>query len=63
MNSYTESHSAGVVHLACRTTVNGFPNASKWVLRVERQPDGSWKVTRLTCVSINEQTPPMELVR
>jgi len=55
----TESRRVGHVQMACMTTVDGlpYPNMSRWMLRVERQEDGSWKVTRLTCVEINNQVP------
>jgi ketosteroid isomerase-like protein len=61
LKGFTESSDLGTVHLACYTTVNGFPYAtpSRWVVQVRRQPDGEWKVERLTCVSIGDKTPPI----
>jgi hypothetical protein len=62
LRGYTKSTDEATVHLACLTTVSPFPypTASRWVIQVQRQPDGSWKITRLTCVSINEQTPSLD---
>lgn len=57
--AFTESSDAGVVHLSCTTTVQQapYPTFSQWVVQVERQSNGEWQVTRLTCVTINNQTP------
>lgn len=61
----TESNDAGIAQLACATTVGGFPypNVSQWLIRVTRQSDGAWKVSHITCVSVNNQTPSMERMR
>lgn len=62
LDAATVSSDVAEVRLACITTVEKFPypNASQWILRVERMTDGQWKVTRLTCVSINGNAPPLE---
>jgi hypothetical protein len=62
LKGYTESSGSGVAHLASLTSVQGFTTASRWVLHVQEQADGQWKITRLTCVSINNQTPSTELL-
>ena len=56
---------AAVVHLACRTMpASGFgPVFSQWVLDIERQPDGSFRVAGILWVSINRQTPSPDLGR
>ncbi|MHC4416377.1 MAG: hypothetical protein ACYS0G_13960 [Planctomycetota bacterium] len=57
--SYSRSSREATVHLACRTTlIGGYgPTLTQWVLEVERQPDGSWKVARVTWVSLNGRSP------
>jgi len=54
LDGYTESSDRATVHLACVTEVEGgwAPTPSQWVLAVSRQDDGSWKIERLTCISI-----------
>lgn len=63
-HGYSESSNVGVVHVSCTTLVERFPypTLSRWVMRVERQNDDQWRVTRLTCVSINNQTPSMNMI-
>ncbi|MDY7107474.1 MAG: hypothetical protein SYC29_02450, partial [Planctomycetota bacterium] len=60
LDGYSASRDGAVVHLACWTeaTGYGFYTPSQWVLRVERQNDGTWKVARITCISINAEPPP-----
>lgn len=62
LKAYTESRDAATVHLGCLTSVSQFPypNTSRWVVQVRKQSDGSWKIVHLTCVSINDQTPPLD---
>lgn len=62
LKGYGESSDSALAYLGCYTTVDGFPNISQWVLHVKRQSVGSWKVSRLTCVSINDQTPPIDVM-
>ncbi len=58
----TLSSSEAEIRLGCMTTVSSFPypNTSQWIMRVRLMPDGSWKITRLTCVAINDRTPPLD---
>ena len=63
LRGYTESSDAGVTHLACITHVQGFPTASRWVVRVKKQPNGTWEIVHLTCVAINDRPPPTEGLR
>jgi len=65
LRAYSESSSMAMVHLACWTTLaSGLgPTPSQWVLRVERQADGSWRISHLTCVSVASQPPQMESLR
>jgi hypothetical protein len=46
LRAYTETSGRATVHLACYTTLErGFgPAPTQWVLRVERQDDGTWKI-------------------
>jgi len=62
LRGYTISSDQAEVRLACVTTVSQspYPNTSQWILHVTRMPDGAWKITRLTCVAINDQTPPID---
>lgn len=58
LRGYALSSDAAEVHLACSTVVgSSAPTPSQWVLRVERQPDGEWRITRLTAISIAMRTP------
>lgn len=52
LKGFTESSTAGVVHLACWTDLGGGAIPSQWVLRVTRQEDGTWKIAQLTSVSV-----------
>lgn len=64
LRSATISEDEAETRLGCLTTVAAFPypNASQWIIRVKRMSDGQWKITRLTCVAINDQTPPLERI-
>lgn len=55
----TVSGKAGEVRLSCMTEVAEFPypSVSRWLMRVEQQPDSTWLITRITCMEINGQTP------
>jgi len=60
LRGYTESGDRATIHLACWTEVQaGYaPTPSQWVLVIERQPDGTWKITRITCLTIATRPPP-----
>ena len=60
LESSTESRQRGVVRLACRTELQlGFgPVPTSWVVQVERQPDGTWKISRVTWLKLASRTPP-----
>jgi len=59
LRGYSADTDTGVVHLACWTeTVNSYGQVpSQWVLQVRRQPEGTWKIARITCVSIAGRIP------
>ena len=57
LRGYSISADEAEVRLACLTYVSAIPNTSQWILRVRRMPEGQWRITRLTCVAINDQTP------
>jgi hypothetical protein len=61
LRGYGLSSTRAEVHLACVTDAGFGPTPSKWVLIVERQADGAWLITDLTCISINRRTPPARL--
>ena len=62
LRGYGTESGRAEVHLACVTEVaDGWaPTPSRWVLEVERQEDGAWKIDRITCISINNQIPNMK---
>jgi hypothetical protein len=59
LRAYTESSERATVHLACRTTLErGFgPAPTSWLLRVERQDDGTWKITHVTWIALAGRSP------
>ena len=59
LKGYSESSDTAEVHLACwtREASWGQYTPSQWVLRIQRQDDGSWKVTSLTWVSVLGEAP------
>ena len=65
LKAFTESPREATVHLGLRTTVEvGFgPMPTWWVLRVEKEPDGTWKIIRAAWVSVAGQTPSARLGR
>ena len=60
LDAATVSRQRGEVILACRTELElGFgPVPTSWVVQVDLQPDGSWKITRVTWVTLATRTPP-----
>lgn len=60
LDAATVSRQRGEVNLACRTELElGFgPVPTSWVVEVDRQPDGSWKIARVTWVTLATRTPP-----
>jgi hypothetical protein len=59
LDGFKENADRATVHLACRTEVEGGwgPTPSQWVLDVRRQEDDSWKIERITCISIAGRQP------
>jgi hypothetical protein len=57
--AHSESADRAVVELACRTTpqIGLGPIPTSWWIEVERQPDGTWKIDRITWVSILGRGP------
>jgi len=52
------------VHLACATESSGAYAGlvpSQWVLHVRREPDASWAIERITCISIAGRTPSLNI--
>ena len=62
LRGFTEDSETATVHLGCYTVVD-YPAVSKWVLRIRREDNGSWKIARITCISINDQTPSLDWMR
>ena len=63
LDGFTESSRQATVHLGCRTTPEGGfgPVPTLWVLRVELQPDGTWKISRVAWVGFAGRTPDSPL--
>lgn len=63
LKTHTESSQRAVVDLEVSTTPEmGFgPVHSAWLVRVERQDDGTWKITHVTWLSIAGRTPSPNL--
>ncbi|MFO0875209.1 MAG: nuclear transport factor 2 family protein [Phycisphaerales bacterium] len=63
LRGYTVDGDTGIVQMACWTTTSASAGAvpSQWIMRVRRQADGSWKVARITCVSVSGRTPDARL--
>jgi hypothetical protein len=58
LEGFTEAEDRAVVHLKCWTDTDGYYNTpSEWVLIVERQSDQTWKISRITCISIAGDAP------
>ena len=59
IRGYTVDGDTGVAYLACWTTTATSMGAvpSQWAVRAKRQPDGSWKIARITCVTIAGRKP------
>jgi hypothetical protein len=60
LRSWSESSTAATVHLGCFSQVatrsyGSVPAISQWILKVERQADDQWRITHVTCVSVNNQ--------
>jgi len=62
LRGVTISGDEAEARLACLTTIEGSPysHASQWIVRVRRSGDGAWRIEKITCVSINGNTPPLE---
>ena len=63
LEAQTETWRRATVRLGCRTVpVRGFgPVPTQWEVRVERQDDGSWRITHLTWLSIAGRAPTPNL--
>ncbi len=62
LDAYSKNSEQAVVHLHCLTTFDTaytVPTKSSWVIFVDRQPDGTWKISRLTAIQINDEVPRM----
>lgn len=65
LQGFSETGDRATAHMACWTTLRVAygPGASQWVVRVRRDSDGSWKITHLTCISVNNRPPPLDLLQ
>lgn len=55
LEGYVETSEQGVAFLTCWTEAGFGPVRSQWVIRVSQQTDGSWLISRLTCLRINDR--------
>lgn len=55
LEGYVETSDRGLAFLTCWTEAGYGPVRSQWVIRVSEQTDGSWLISRLTCLRINDQ--------
>ncbi len=60
LDATTLTQDRGVVDLACVTepTVGFGPVPTSWIIQVDRQPDGTWKITHVTWVTLGMRAPP-----
>ena len=60
LDAETVTPDRGVVQLACLTELKlGFgPVPTSWIIQVDRQSDGSWKISHVTWVKLATRTPP-----
>lgn len=62
LRGYTESPTRAVVHMNCRTDVDGRgATPTQWVVWIDEQPDGRWQVSRLTMISLYGRTPNLPI--
>lgn len=55
LDGYVETTDQGLAYLTCWTEAGYGPVRSQWVIQVTRQTDGSWLISRLNCIRINDQ--------
>ncbi|MHC4993030.1 MAG: hypothetical protein ACYTGC_18810 [Planctomycetota bacterium] len=60
LDAETVSSDRGVVDLSCVTELTlGFgPVPTRWTIQADRQPDGTWKISHVTWVTMATRTPP-----
>jgi hypothetical protein len=54
----TETRTAGTVVLTCWTEISSGFHRSEWIVRVEREEDGAWRIADLTFVALDGRAPP-----
>ena len=59
LNAYSESKDSAIVHLGCSTTVaQGYgPTPTQWVLQLQRNDQGDFKIVHITWVSLAGNPP------
>lgn len=63
LRGYRVASDHGVAHLTCMTDAEGMTAQTQWVISVREQGDGSWKIDKLTWVSMNRQRPSTSMLR
>ena len=57
LDGFSESSDSAIVHLGCFTETDFGYAPTTWILRVERQDDGQWLITKVTWMTINNRAP------
>ena len=60
LDATTVTRNRGVVDLVCVTepTLGFGPVPTSWIIQVDRQPDGTWKFSQVTWVTVGMRAPP-----
>ena len=60
LDATTVTPDRGVVNFACVTepTLGFGPVPTSWIIQVDRQPDGTWKFSHVTWVTLGMRAPP-----
>ncbi len=60
LDATTVTQDRGIVNFACVTepTLGFGPVPTSWIIQVDRQPDGTWKFSHVTWVTLGMQAPP-----
>ncbi len=60
LDATTVTQDRGVVNFSCVTepTLGFGPVPTSWIIQVDRQPDGTWKFSHVTWVTLGMRAPP-----
>ena len=63
LRGYRSGPENGIAHMTCMTELGGTMTQTQWVISVREQSDGSWKIDKLTWVTVNRQRPSTSYLR